>query len=105
MLCFLPSFAMYKDNAVANVVAETGTERLSLQHDWAIFQCRWKVRLNRSTLTWTVCTAADKSGKFVRRAYSRRALESWMETLHGATITRVVLVGTPVGCLLAYNSG
>ena len=27
-----------------------------------------------------------------------------MVTLHGASITREVLVGTPVGCLLAYNS-
>ena len=29
-LCFLPSCAMYKDNAVGNVVAETGRSRLSL---------------------------------------------------------------------------
>ena len=30
-LCFLPSCAMYKDNAVANMVAETG-QRLSLDY-------------------------------------------------------------------------
>ena len=28
-----------------------------------------------------------------------------MVTLHGASITREVLVGTPVRCLPAYNSG
>ena len=56
-LCFLPPCAMYKDNAVGNVVAETGrdlvfmiTARLS---DLSM-PSRWG-----STLTWTVCMAAD----------------------------------------------
>ena len=57
-LCFLPSCALYKDNAVRNVVAEMGrdlvfmiTARLS-----DLFHAveRWG-----STLTCTVCTAAD----------------------------------------------
>ena len=53
--CFLPSCAMCKDNAVGNVVAETGrdlvfmiTARLSdAVEGWS------------STLAWTVCTGAD----------------------------------------------
>ena len=55
-LCFLPSCAMYKDNAVRNVVAEMGrdlvfmiTARLS----------DLSMPLKDSTLTCTVCTAAD----------------------------------------------
>ena len=46
-LCFLPSCAMYKDNAVANVVAEMAeTSSLWLRHNWAIFQCCWKARFD-----------------------------------------------------------
>ena len=47
-LCFLPSCAMCKDNAVGNVVAGTGRDLVSLwlRHDGAIFQCRWKVRFD-----------------------------------------------------------
>ena len=58
-LCFLPSCAMYKDNAVGNVVAETGRDLVFMT----------KARLSDlsmpvkgawgSTLTWTVCMAAD----------------------------------------------
>ena len=58
-LCFLPSCAMYKDNAVRNVVVEMGrdlvfliTARLSDLSFHAVE--RWG-----STLTCTVCTAAD----------------------------------------------
>ena len=56
--CFLPSCAIYKDNAVGNVVAGTGrdlvfmtTARLSDLYNAVE---RWG-----STLTWTVCMAAD----------------------------------------------
>ena len=48
-LCFLPSCAMYKDNAVRNVVAEMGRDLVQFlwsRHDWAIFPCRWKVRFD-----------------------------------------------------------
>ena len=72
--CFLPSCAMYKDNAVENVVAETGrdlvfmtTARLS---DLSI-PLKGEVRRSPEQSAWQPIA---KSGKFVRRAYSRKAL-------------------------------
>ena len=69
-LCFLPSCAMYKDNAVGNVVAETGrdlvfmtTARLS---DLSM-PLKGEVQAHLQPIA--------RSGKFVRRAYSRRALD------------------------------
>ena len=57
-LCFLPTCAMYKDNAVGNVVAETGRD-LGL-YDYATTERSFNAIERRgSTLTWTVCTAAD----------------------------------------------
>ena len=74
-LCFLPSCAMYKDNAVGNVVAETGrdvvfmtTARLS------DLSMPLKGEVRRSPEQSTRQPIA-RSGKFVRRAYSRRALD------------------------------
>ena len=69
---------MKKDNAIGNVVAETGRDfGITVRYDWAIFQCRWQARfdthLNR--LQGHRRQAIAKSGKFVRRAYSRRALD------------------------------
>ena len=56
-LCFLPSCAMYKDNAVANVVAEMGRDLVSTTARLSdLFNA---VERRCSTLTWTVCTAAD----------------------------------------------
>ena len=74
-LCFLPSCAMYKDNAVGNVVAETGrdlvfmiTARLS---DLSM-PLKGEVRRSRvKSARQPIAT----SGKFVRSAYSRRALD------------------------------
>ena len=40
---------MYKDNAVGNVVHVGETGRVfgtTVQHDWAIFQCRWQARFD-----------------------------------------------------------
>ena len=37
---------MQQDNAVGNVVAETGSFGTTLRHDWAIFQCRWQARFD-----------------------------------------------------------
>ena len=74
-LCFLPSCAMYKDNAVRNVVAEMGrdlvfmiTERLS---DLSLLL---KGEVRRSPVQ-SARQPTARSGKFVRRAYSRRALD------------------------------
>ena len=73
-LCFLPSCAMHKDNAVGNVVAETGrdfvfmiTARLS------DLSMPLKGEVRRSPEQSTRQPIA-RSGKVVRRAYSRKAL-------------------------------
>ena len=74
-LCFLPSCAMYKDNAVANVVAEMGrdlvfmtTERLS---DLSVLL---KGEVRRSP-EQSARQPIARSGKFARCAYSRRVLD------------------------------
>ena len=71
-LCFLPSCAMYKDNAVGNVVAETGrdfvfmtTARLS------DLSMPLKGEVRRSP-EQSARQPIARSGKFVRRAYSWR---------------------------------
>ena len=76
-LCFLPSCAMYKDNAVANVVAEMGrdlvfmtTARLS---DLSM-PLKGEVRCRESPER-SARQPILRSDKFVRRAYSRRALD------------------------------
>ena len=73
-LCFLPSCTMYKDNAVGNVVAETGrdlvfiiTARLS------DLSMPLKGEVRRSP-EQSARQQLASSGKFVRRAYSRMAL-------------------------------
>ena len=74
-LCFLPSCAMYKDIAVGNVVAETGrdlvfmtTARLS---DLSMpLECEVRRSPEQSARQ-----PIGRNGKFVRRAYSRRALD------------------------------
>ena len=77
-LCFLPSCAMYKDvdDAVANVVAEMGrylvstTARLSDLSKW--MPLKGEVRRSPEQ---SARQPIARSGKFVRRAYSRRALD------------------------------
>ena len=75
-LCFLPSCALYEDNAVGNVVAETGrdlvfmtTPRLS---DLSM-SLKGEVRRSPEQSAWQPIA---RSGKFVRRASSRRAFGS-----------------------------
>ena len=72
--CFLPSCAMYKDNPVGNVVAETGrdlvfmtTARLS----YLSMPLKGEVRRSPEQCAWQPIAG---SGKFVRHASSRRAL-------------------------------
>ena len=74
-LCFLPSCAMYKDNAVRNVVAEMGrnlvfmiTARLS------DLSMPLKGEVRRSPVQ-SARQPIVRSVKFLRRAYSRRALD------------------------------
>ena len=47
-LCLLPSCVMYKDNAVANVVAEMGWDLVLYDYGTTerSFNCRWKARLD-----------------------------------------------------------
>ena len=73
-LCFLQSCAMYKDNAVGNVVAEKGrnlvfmtTARLS---DLSV-PLKGEVRRSPEQSAWQPIA---RSGKFLRSASSRRAL-------------------------------
>ena len=73
-LCFLPSCAMYKDNAVGKVVPETGrdlvfmtTARLS---DLSM-PLKGEVRSSPEQSAWQPIA---RSGKFVRHASSRSAL-------------------------------
>ena len=78
-LCFLPSWAMYKDNTVGNVVAETGrdlvfmtTARLS------DLSMPLKGDVRRSP-EQSARQPTARSGKLVRRAFSRRALGCELE--------------------------
>ena len=75
-LCFLPSCAMYKDNAVRNVVAEMGrdlvfmiTARLS---DLSM-PLKGLGEVRRSPVQ-SARQPIARSGKFVRRAYSRESV-------------------------------
>ena len=74
-LCFLPSCAMYKDNAVGYVVAETGRDlvfMITAQLSDLSMPLKGEVRRSRvKSARQPIAT----SGKFVRRAYSRRALD------------------------------
>ena len=73
-LCFLPSCAMYKDNAVANVVAEMGRDLVSTTARLSDLSMPLKGELRRSP-EQSARQPIARSGKFVRRAYSRRALD------------------------------
>ena len=77
LICFLPSCAMYKDNAVRNVAAAMGRD--------LVFMITARVRLSdlsmplkgevRRSPVQSARQPIARSGKFVRRAYSRRALD------------------------------
>ena len=74
-VCFLPSCAMYKDNAVANVVAKMGRDLVFLTaarlSDLSM-PLKGEVRRSPEQSARQLIT---RSGKFARRAYSRRALD------------------------------
>ena len=74
-LCFLPSCAMYKDNAVRNVVVEMGRDlvfMITARRSDLSMPLKGEVR--RSPVQ-SARQPIARSGKFVRRAYSRRALD------------------------------
>ena len=74
-LCFLPSCAMYKDKAVRNVVAEMGRDlvfMITARRSDLSMPLKGEVR--RSPVQ-SARQPIARSGKFVRRAYSRRALD------------------------------
>ena len=73
-LCFLPSCAMYKDNAVRNVVAEMGRDLVSTTARLSDLSMPLKGEVRRSP-EQSARQPIARSGKFVRRAYSRRALD------------------------------
>ena len=73
-LCFLPSCAMYKDNAVGNVVVETGRDLVFMttaRRSDRSMPLKGEVRRSPEQ---SARQPTARSGKFVRRAYSRRAL-------------------------------
>ena len=74
-LCFLPSCAMYKNNAVGNVVAEMGRDLVfMLTARLSDLSLPLKGEVRRSPVQ-SARQPIARSGKFVRRAYSRRALD------------------------------
>ena len=74
-LCFLPSRAMYKDNVVRNVVAEMGRDLVfMITARLSDLSMPLKGEVRRSPVQ-SARQPIARSGKFVRRAYSRRALD------------------------------
>ena len=75
LLCFLPSCALYKDNAVRNVVAEIGRDLVfMITARLSDLSMPLKGEVRRSPVQ-SARQPIARSGKFVRRAYSRRALD------------------------------
>ena len=73
-LCFLPSCTMYIDNAVGNVVAETGRDlvfMITARPSDLSMPLKGEVRRSPEQ---SARQPIARSGKSVRRAYSRRAL-------------------------------
>ena len=74
-LRFLPSCGMYKDNAVRNVVAEMGRDLVfMITARLSDLSMPLKGEVRRSPVQ-SARQPIARSGKFVRRAYSRRALD------------------------------
>ena len=74
LICFLPSCAMYKDNAVRNVVAETGRDLVfEITARLSDLSMPLKGEVRRSP-EQSARQPIARSGKFVQRAYSRMAL-------------------------------
>ena len=92
-LCFLSSCAMYKDNAVANVVAEMGRDLVSTTARLSDLSMPLKGEVRRSP-EQSARQPIARSGKFVRRAYSRRALDCAYAFSHRARCTKTTLFET-----------
>ena len=92
-LCFLPSCAMYKDNAVANVVAEMGRDLVSTTARLSDLSMPLKGEV-RCSPEQSARQPIARSGKFVRRAYSRRALDCAYAFSHRARCTKTTLFET-----------
>ena len=74
-LCFLPSCAMYKDNAVGDVVAEMGRDLVfMITARLSDLSMPLKGEVRRSPVQ-SARQPIARSVKFVRRAYSQRALD------------------------------
>ena len=74
-LCFLSSCVMYKDNAVRNVVAKMGRDLVfMITARLSDLSMPLKGEVRRSPVQ-SARQPIARSGKFVRRAYSRRALD------------------------------
>ena len=94
-LCFLPSCAMYKDvdDAVANVVAEMGRDFVSTTARLSDLSMPLKGEVRRLP-EQSARQPIARSGKFVRRAYSRRALDCAYAFSHRARCTKTMLFET-----------
>ena len=92
-LCFLPSCTMYKDNAVANVVAEMGRDLVSTTARLSDLSMPLKGEVRRSP-EQSARQPIARSGNFVRCAYSRRALDCAYAFSHRARCTKTTLFET-----------
>ena len=84
---------MYKDNAVANVVAEMGRDLVSTTARLSDLSMPLKGEVLRSP-EQSARQPIARSGKFVRRAYSRRALDCAYAFSHRARCTKTTLFET-----------
>ena len=84
---------MYKDNAVANVVAEMGSDLVSTTARLSDLSMPLKGEVRRSPEQSAPLPIA-RSGKFVRRAYSRRALDCAYAFSHRARCAKTTLFET-----------
>ena len=92
MLMLLPSCAMHKDNAVANVVAEMGRDLVSTTARLSDFSMPLKGEVRRSP-EQSARQPIARSGKFVRRAYSR-SVGLCLCFSHRARCTKTTLLQT-----------
>ena len=75
LIRFVPSCAMYKDNSVRNVVAEMGRDLVfMITARLSDLSMPLKGEVRRSPVQ-SARQPIARRGKFVRRAYSRRALD------------------------------
>ena len=81
---------MYKDNADANVVAEMGRDLVSTTARLSDLSMPLKGEVRRSP-EQSARQPIARSGKFVRRAYSRRALDCAYAFSHRTRCTKTML--------------